>query len=92
VLNFNEAAVDQTNGIYGELADLIDVVDDDDEPDWLSSTMPSDNNRAQPSLSELGAQHYVELNDIIFGQEEGFFPNFDDPVPSPEMDIDAFFL
>jgi hypothetical protein len=93
VLNFNEAAIDQTNGIYGELAVLIDgVVNDGNEPAWLSSTMSSNNNRAQPSLSEPGGQHYVELNDIIFGQEEEFLPNFYDPVPSPEMDIDTFFL
>lgn len=88
--NFNEVAVDETNVIYGELADLIDGVGNDgDELAQLNGTVSNNNNWADSSLSEPGAQHYVELNDIFFDQPEAFFSY--NPIPSPEMDIDIFF-
>jgi hypothetical protein len=76
MVNFNEAGGDEINQIYGELVNLIDGDVND--------------NVVQP-LSELGAQHYVELNDIIFDQEEDFFLNCYDPALSPEMEVDICF-
>lgn len=75
MVNFDEAGGDEINQIYGELVNLIDGDVND--------------NVVQP-LSELGAQHYVELNDIIFDQEEDFFPKYD-PARSPEMEVDICF-
>lgn len=92
VANFNDAASDEINGIYSELADLMDILNDGDGFVRLGSTMSSNKNTAQQSLSELGAQNYVELNDIVYDQEEDLFPDFYAPVRSPEMDVDAIFF
>lgn len=92
VVNYNEAARDETNGIYGELADLVDgSLNVGDEVDQLNGAMTSDNTMAQPLLPELGDEHYLELNDILCDQGINFFSDFYDPVWSPEMDIDAIF-
>ncbi|KAJ4779742.1 NAC domain-containing protein 82 [Rhynchospora pubera] len=93
--NFNESAFDETNGIYNELADLTaEVSNYGNGLGRLGSTgaPTSNSNVEQPFLSELGSQHYVELNDIVYGEEmDNFFLDYCDPAPSPEMDIDAFF-
>lgn len=73
MVNFNEVGGDEINQIYGELVGLIDG---------------DANDNVVQHLSELGAEHYLELNDIIFDQED-FFPNYYDPARSPEMDVDA---